>query len=144
MVALAVQMFRVAVDAVAALDLSDGGGGVGGGACVRVGEVPVKLDAVLIPVSPQDALHLQPQREGPGETRPRTNSVMTRFSCTPSAASWALFCSGSYCDYAVSTRHENDSSVLFLYPCLAEYYVYVLQSMTKNEISVILPCAWSA
>lgn len=58
--ALAVHMFRVAVDGVTALDLRDGGGCVGGGAeGVRV--VPyaaAKLDIVLVPVPPQNSLDL--------------------------------------------------------------------------------------
>lgn len=51
-------MFRVAVNAVAALHLGDGGSRVGGGA-QRVRVVPhaaAELDVVLVPVSPQNCL----------------------------------------------------------------------------------------
>lgn len=53
-------MFRVAVDAVAALHLGDGGGRVGGRAQrVRVGsDAAAELDAILVPVPPQNSLDL--------------------------------------------------------------------------------------
>lgn len=54
-------MFRVAVDAVAAVHLSDGGCGVGGRTQgVRVvSHAAAKLDVVLIPVPPQNRLDLR-------------------------------------------------------------------------------------
>lgn len=66
----AVHVFCVAVDAVAALHLCDGGRRVGRGA-QRVGVVPhaaSKLDMVLVPVPPQNRLDL---------TRGITNHVLT-------------------------------------------------------------------
>lgn len=59
----AVEVLRVAVYAVAAVDLRHGGGhgghGVGGRTeRLRVGQRAAELDAVLIPVPPQNALHL--------------------------------------------------------------------------------------
>lgn len=62
MVALAVQVLAGAVVAVAvALHVADGGHGVGGRAHgVRVAEAVLKLDLVLVPVPPQDRLHLCP------------------------------------------------------------------------------------
>lgn len=60
MEAFAVHVFRVAVDAVAALHLCDGGRGVGGRAQgVRVvSHAAAELDIVLIPVPPQNCLDL--------------------------------------------------------------------------------------
>lgn len=60
MEALPVHVFRVAVDAVAALHLREGGGCVGGRAHgVRVVPYAVtKLDIILVPVPPQDRLDL--------------------------------------------------------------------------------------
>lgn len=62
-VALAVEVLAGAVVAVAvALHVADGGHGVGGRAHgVRVAEAVLKLDLVLVPVPPQDSLHLCPQ-----------------------------------------------------------------------------------
>lgn len=65
MAAFAVHVFWVAVDAVAALYLGDGGRRVGGWAQgVRVvPDAAAKLDVVLVPVSPQNRLDLIKRRE---------------------------------------------------------------------------------
>lgn len=66
MAAFAVHVFRVAVDAVAALHLGDGGGRVGGGAQgVRVVQAAAELDVILVPVPPQDCLDLSRETTHP-------------------------------------------------------------------------------
>jgi len=60
LVVLAIQVLSVALDAVAAVHLRQGGGRVGGRANA---EVPAKLHALLVPVSPQDGLDLDTRRE---------------------------------------------------------------------------------
>lgn len=60
MEALAVQRVHVAVNAVAAVHLGHGRGGVGRRAQrLRVGERAAELNAVLVPVTPQHALYLR-------------------------------------------------------------------------------------
>lgn len=60
MAAFAIHVFWVAVDAVAALHLGDGGRRVGGWAqgVWVVSNAAAKLDVVLVPVSPQNRLDL--------------------------------------------------------------------------------------
>lgn len=64
LVVLAIQVLGVALDAVAAVHLRQGGACVGGRAKdFGVGEAPAKLHALLVPVSPQDGLDLDTRRE---------------------------------------------------------------------------------
>lgn len=64
LVVLAIQVLGVALGAVAAVHLGQGGGGVRGRAeKFGIGESPAKLHALLVPVSPQDGLDLDTRRE---------------------------------------------------------------------------------